>query len=45
MVKDVRNLFRLKRKIDDTTIKVARIFFEWKTKSITPQLKIQIFFF
>ena len=28
MVKDVRNLFRLKRKIDDTTIKVARIFFE-----------------
>ena len=38
MIKDVRNLSRFKKEIDDTTIKDIRNLFRLKTEKITPQL-------
>ena len=38
MIKDVRNLSRFKKEIDDTTIKDIRSLFRLKTEKITPQL-------
>ena len=35
-----KNLFRLKKEIDGTTIKDVRIFLDWKKKYMTRQLKI-----
>ena len=38
MIKDVRNLSRFKKEIDDTTIKDIKNLFRLKTEKITPQL-------
>lgn len=32
MVKDVKNNFRLQKAIDDTAIKLIKIFLDWKKK-------------
>ena len=41
VIKDAKNIFRLKKEIDDSTIKDLRNLFRLKKEIMTPQLKIQ----